>query len=275
MPLTVPPTTLAILEEIESARQPTVDYEIAGKLSGLHQADGLTEAERRGAWAEASAFIFTLVPESPWHTHYGPVFTATKADGTPYYAPDIVMQLAQNIEIENVFLHKSLEHLRSKSTITADTILAVLDESPVFAAERRPLLKEGIHAYLDGDHTKAIHVIVPQIEQALRQLLSLTGAPTLKTGRNGMMQLKNLNDILREPAIKTCVGEDLRLYLLTFLADERGQNIRNTICHGLATPQQFNQGLGVQTLHALLAISLVRQKSPPATQNDNAKQNPS
>jgi len=52
------------------------------------------------------------------------------------------------------------------------------------------------------------------------------------------MQLKNLNDILREPAIKACLGEDLRLYLLTFLADERGQNIRNTICHGLATPQQ-------------------------------------
>jgi hypothetical protein len=75
-----------------------------------------------------------------------------------------------------------------------------------------------------------------------------------------MMQLKNLNDILREPAIKECLGENLRLYLLTFLADERGQNIRNTICHGLATPQQFNQGLSDQTLHALLAVSLVRQK---------------
>jgi cation transport regulator ChaC len=589
MTLTVPATTLAILDEIETARQPSVDYEISGKLSGLHRAHGLTEAERRGAWAEASAFNFTLMDESPWHTRYGPDSTAIKADGTPRYAPDIaeideeiithwehrssvaqhpilraryadltwdlkktvtskpadiqyaqraidayldgvtaklykeplihaalaskraltlalsindktriqqskqvmldlfkenaqpvhigiwatiydslienkkigltpeetadliqglerilaastikggeqfdpwsaeaaarrlaayheqqgkkdeaksvirtygtafeqlaaeaspmlamswlqpihdeyknrgmkddaarvqavsaekgknvasdlkevrtsveitdaelqtfveqitqgtphdallriaadfiprteeikaflqelltaaplmarigvtrivgdhfaaqagsieadpegrlIMQLAQRIDIQNFFLHKSIDHLRSTSTITADTILAVLDESPVFTPERRPLLQEGIQAYLDDDHTKAIHVIVPQIEQALRQLLSLTGAPALKTGRNGMMQLKNLNDILREPTIKECLGEDLRLYLLTFLADERGQNIRNTICHGLATPQKFNQGLSDQTLHALMAVSLVRQNA--------------
>lgn len=588
MALTPPATTIAVLEEIESAQQPTVDYEVAGKLSGLHQADGLSEAERRGAWAEASAFNFRLMEESPWHTRYGPVFTATKNDGSPYYAPDIaeiddeivshweqrsneakhpllraryadvawdlkkvvtgkqadiqlaqraidayldgikaklfnepqiiavhaaqraltlalsindktriqqakdvmlalfqenaqpghigvwatlydaltdnkkigltpgekdhliqglqhilgtaivqgdkqqfnpwsaeqaarrlaahheqqgkkeeaqnairaygsafeqlaaqanpvlamtwlqpvhdeyknrgmkddaarvlaasaekgkniasdmkevrtsvtitdeqmkevvdfmtegtpreallriaaqfipntgkikaflqellttapfmarigvtrivgdhfaaqagsteedpegrlIMQLAQNIQIENGFLHQSLAHLRSKTTITAEEILAVLDESPIFAPERRPLLQEGIQAYLDGDHIKALHVIIPQIEQALRQLLSLTGAATLKTGRNGMMQLKNLNDILHESAIKTSLGEDLRLYLLTFLADERGLNIRNTISHGLAAPEQFNQGLSDQTLHALLAVSLVRQ----------------
>ena len=173
----------------------------------------------------------------------------------------LIMQLAQNIQIENGFLHEILAHLRTKTTLTADMILAVLDESPIFTPERRPLLREAIQAYLDGDHTKAIHVIIPQVEQALRQLLSLTGAATLRTGRNGMMQLKNLNDILREPTIKASLGEDLRLYLLTFLADERGQNVRNNISHGLVPPAQLNQGLSDRTLHALLAVSLVRQKS--------------
>jgi Domain of unknown function (DUF4209) len=81
------------------------------------------------------------------------------------------------------------------------------------------------------------------------------------------MQVKNLNDILREQAIKDALGEDLRLYLLTFLADERGQNIRNNVCHGFAAPAQFNQRLADQTIHALLAVSLVRQKAslPPRT----------
>jgi len=37
------------------------------------------------------------------------------------------------------------------------------------------------------------------------------------------MQLKNLNDILREPAIKACLGEDLRLYLLTFSRTNEGR----------------------------------------------------
>lgn len=125
-------------------------------------------------------------------------------------------------------------------------------------------LQEGGNA---GVNTKAIHVIIPQIEQALRELLILRGVPTLKAGRNGLMQLKNLNDILREPAIKESLGDDLRLYLLTFLADERGQNIRNNICHGLAAPAQFNQRLSDQTLHPLLAVSLVRKKSPRTTED--------
>jgi hypothetical protein len=589
MTLTLPATTRSVLDAIEAARQPTVDYDVAGKLSGLHTADGLTEPERKGAWAEASAFNFRPTKESPWGTHYGPLFIATKNDGTPYYAPDIaeidediiahweqrseaaqhpilraryadvvwdlkkraiskpasvqyaqraidayldgitsklykeplihaveagrraldlalstndkeraerckqvlldlfdqgmtpghtgvwtmvydtltenkkarltseetdhlvqglermltdcatlggehfdpwgaeaaarrlasiyerqgkktdvqrairtycnafeqlaataspmlamawlqpvhdeyknrgmnedaarvqaasaekgkdvagdlkqvgtsvtitdeqlqefvkqitagtphdallqiaahfipktgkikaflqelltaaplmarigvtrivgdhfaaqagsieadpegrlIMQLAEHIEMQNFLLNRSLHHLRSTTDITTDTILAVIDQSPVFTADRRPLLQEGIKAYLDADHTKAIHVIVPQIEQALRQLLTLKGVPILKPGRNGTMQLKNLNDILREPAINESLGEDLRLYLLTFLADERGQNIRNTICHGLAAPAQFNQRLADQTLHALLAVALIRQET--------------
>ena len=131
----------------------------------------------------------------------------------------------------------------------------------------RPLIEEGIAAYLAGDHAKAIHVILPQIEQALRELLSLMGVPTLKAGRNGTVQVKNLNDILREPAIKHALGDDVRLYLQTFLADERGQNIRNIVCHGLAAPALFNYRLADQALHALLTVSLVRAKPaepPPA-----------
>lgn len=172
----------------------------------------------------------------------------------------LIMQLAEHISIQNGFLHQAIDHLCKTTTVSAETILAVLDESPVYAAERRTLLAEGIQAYLDADHTKAIHVLIPQIEQALRQLLTLLGAPALKAGRNGTMQVKNLNDILREPAIKQALGDDLRLYLLTFLADERGQNIRNNVCHGMAGPALFNERLADQTLHAVLALALVREK---------------
>ena len=90
MALQVPASTRSILEAFDKESQPTVDYEIAGKLSGLHQAEGLTDAERKGAWAEASAFSFLAVEDgSPWGTYYGPIFTATKQDGSPLFAPDI------------------------------------------------------------------------------------------------------------------------------------------------------------------------------------------
>jgi hypothetical protein len=175
----------------------------------------------------------------------------------------LIMQLAQNIDVFNGFLNLALEHLRTKEDLRAETIVDLAYESPIFTGERRPLIEAGITAYLEGDHIKAIHTLIPQIEQGLRELLTLTGGLLLKPGRNGTMQLKNLNDLLREPRIKDTVGEDLRLYLQTFLADERGQNIRNIVSHGLATAAQFNQRMSDQVLHALLALSLVRQRSAP------------
>ena len=77
------------------------------------------------------------------------------------------------------------------------------------------------------------------------------------------MQEKNLNEILREPAIQKALREDLQLYLLTLLADQRGQNIRNLICHGFATPRHLNQQIADRTLHALLALALVRESPVP------------
>jgi hypothetical protein len=172
----------------------------------------------------------------------------------------LIMQLADDIGIQNQFLCAAIDQLREKNAITADTILSVIDESPVYTTERRPLIQEGIQAYLDGDNTKAIHVLIPQIEQALRELLTLIGGTPLKPGRNATMQLKNLNDILREQPIKDALGENLQTYLLTFLADQRGQNTRNVVCHGLAQPAQMNKGLATQTLHALLALSPIRER---------------
>jgi hypothetical protein len=89
MALSIPATTQAVLDALERDRPPTVDYEVADKLSGLHRAEGLTDAERKGAWAEATPFHFMPAEESPWGTHYGPVASFTEADGSASHAPDL------------------------------------------------------------------------------------------------------------------------------------------------------------------------------------------
>ncbi len=175
----------------------------------------------------------------------------------------LIMQLAQHIDFYNFALNRALDQLWAKNGLEADTIMAALDESPVFTPERRPLLEEGVKAYVAADYTKAIHVIIPQIEQALRQLLILTGVfCTLKAARGWPVSPKKpTDDILRESTVTKTFGDDTRLYLQTLLADERGQNIRNNVCHGFATPAQFSRRMADQVLHALLTVSLVRQKA--------------
>jgi hypothetical protein len=172
---------------------------------------------------------------------------------------------------ENHFLNPALMRIREKHALETGTILAFLKESPLFDPERSSILEDGICAYLATDHVKAIHVLIPQIEHMLRRLLSLLGMPTLRVGRNGTTQCKNLNKILRESAIQHALGEDLSLYLLTLLVDGRGHNIQNVVCHGFATPRHLNQQMADRVIHVLLTLGLVRESPAPEKEKEPAK----
>jgi len=43
------------------------------------------------------------------------------------------------------------------------------------------LFEEGFAAYANGDFVKAIHVLIPQVENSLRELLKMLDLPTTKT----------------------------------------------------------------------------------------------
>jgi len=217
--------------------------------------------------SEARAFLSEIAKEHPL---LGLIGVTKIADG--HFAakagsiekdPDgrLIMQLAENIALAAPFLNGALRKAIAKHGLDSERILDVLYVSPVFDPDRRDLLKSAIDAYLEGDYIKTVHILVPQIEHSLRRLLSLLGEPVGKAGRNGTMQVKNLNDILREEAILNCLGEDLQMYLLTFLADARGQNLRNRIAHGLTPMAQIDVQAADRLIHVLLAISLIRERA--------------
>src|ERR1700679_276263 len=89
MALTIPAATQAIIDEFEGSNPPTVDYEVADKFGGVMRMEGLSLAERKGAWAESTPFHLRPSDDSPWGTYYGPVAVLTNPDGTPSYVPDI------------------------------------------------------------------------------------------------------------------------------------------------------------------------------------------
>jgi hypothetical protein len=174
----------------------------------------------------------------------------------------LIMQLAQMIEMESMFLTAALDKTQELYKPTAKEIVAVLRQSPVFSSEAESLLAEGIEAYLEGDQVKAVHVLIPRIEAALRALLGLAGIPTNKPMRSpkGVMQAKNLNDVLGDSNIIHILGYDVVLYLQTFLNDPRGQNLRNMVSHGLIEARYLSKPLSARVFHVLLVLSLIREK---------------
>lgn len=92
MAITVPEPTLRVLAEVEGSNERLADYELGSRLAGIHNLEGLSPEERKGAWAESAAFNFMARigdTPNPWDTYFGPAFSGTKNDGAPFYAPDL------------------------------------------------------------------------------------------------------------------------------------------------------------------------------------------
>lgn len=176
----------------------------------------------------------------------------------------LLIAAVDEIRYSNFYLEKSFDRLRERYFVTADLIVDFLFESVAFTTRFRSIIHQGVEAYLAGDHPKAISLLVPQIENGLRFLLPLVGRPPNKPKRGNQpgMTEKSLTDILEfEPAIKEQFGDDAHLYMIAFLADSRGLNIRNRMCHGLMIEEDFNRWVSDRVLHTMLVLGMCTRKS--------------
>lgn len=172
-------------------------------------------------------------------------------------------QTADHIGILQPCLSHALSELKRRDKPTAEQILEVLYECPLFSEKRRSLIQEGIAAYLAEDWVKAIHILVPQAEAILRNLLAGMEIPITKTVKSnpGVTELKNMGDVLREERIRSVLGEDKWRYFSALYTDREGINLRNRVTHGLLGPEEFSEAVADLVLHSYLAFSSLRKGS--------------
>ena len=182
-----------------------------------------------------------------------------------------MLQMFQFIQGMSDILAGAIDLMRNKYDFTPESMRSFLAKSLLFDESRLPLFDRAMKAYLADDHITVIHVLVPQIEHALRNLLGILGKPTNKHRRadRTVMIEKSLNDILEsEPVISQFLGEDFVFYLRMFLCDPRGFNVRNNLAHGLLESADFNRGISDRLLHIIWSLAFVRDTKPNADENE-------
>jgi hypothetical protein len=118
----------------------------------------------------------------------------------------------------------------------------------------------GIDAWFEGDDLKAIHVLVPQVEAAVRQMLIAAGASPMKRNeRDEGFEAMGMGAILVAPELAKKLDPTLRLHLRSLYTAPKGHNLRNELAHGLAVPSIFGRGLANWVIHSLLAIRVLGQ----------------
>lgn len=172
---------------------------------------------------------------------------------------NIVHLAAQNMQISGLFIRRIMSQLVARFDVAPQKIASFLYQSPLFEEDKRAIIDAGLTAYLENNHVVACHLLMPQIEAAVRRLIELAGGAVLKPRRGGGFHLRTLDELFRDPILVAVFGEDTALYLRILLTDQRGWNLRNDVCHGLMTASSFQETISDRLFHVLLCLALVRE----------------
>lgn len=174
----------------------------------------------------------------------------------------LIQHITQNIEFESPILRYVIARMIGRNTLSTASIRNQLEKSQLFNDEKINFIINCIENYYHkGDSIAFCHLIVPQIEDTIRNIVELSGHSVIRPQRhNKGYQLKTLDDLLRDESIARIYGDDVCLYLRIYLTDQRGENIRNSLCHGTRKPEMYDLLVADRLLHILMLLSQVRVK---------------
>lgn len=158
-----------------------------------------------------------------------------------------------------IFLSKALDTAVERHKLSPEEVAAFVQRMELFS--NFPLIIAGIKAWIEGDYVKCLFVLVPQIEDAFRNLARALGEPVTKDkrGQKGWEVSANLGDLLSMEKVKADVGEDIHFWIRAIFADARGMNLRNLVAHGLASREAATYYNCDLIIHSMLILGAYKE----------------
>lgn len=172
----------------------------------------------------------------------------------------LILHITQLLQINAFFLNMAIQKMQKCGSATTEKIMnGLIIPSPIFEENRYCIIQRALDLFFGKEYITFCHLIVPQIENAICNIVSLSGHSVLKPQRNGSgFQLKTLDDLLRDTSIEHALTEDGAYYLRLVLTDQRALNIRNLLCHGIVPPESFGVNAANRLLHVLIILGFIR-----------------
>lgn len=174
----------------------------------------------------------------------------------------VVLQISKDLKFSAFFLRYGFNELKKENVFNSLIVKNLYKESPIFERERFSLIDFAIIQYFIGNHITFAHLMIPQIENGLRNVLEIVDVSTLKPQKGGKGNTyKTLDAVLREPILEKIMNYDIVNYLRILLTDQRGWNLRNRVCHGMIPPTGFYYAISDRIMHAFLLLCLIRSSN--------------
>ncbi len=175
---------------------------------------------------------------------------------------NLAYYITDKLSLEGGFLHIAIDKLFKADISTEKIMNNIIAASPIFEEERYTIIKEALDFFVNGRYILFCHLIVPQIEHAVCNLVEMAGGSILRLQMKGKgFRYKQLDELLREKEAIDILTEDGAYYLRLVLTNQIGLNIRNLICHGILPGEHFGYAVAERLFHVLILLGRIDMKS--------------
>jgi hypothetical protein len=139
--------------------------------------------------------------------------------------------------IEPIRIQLNLDH-----NFRLQDFLRIVSNNPIVPAGREYIFAQGLKLGMEGDYLNSIHLLIPQIENSMRHILTQMGEVPSGIDSKGIQDERSLNLTLYPPYssyLEKVFGEDIIFDLRGLLVERFGANLRNRMAHGLMDHNSF------------------------------------
>jgi hypothetical protein len=173
----------------------------------------------------------------------------TNAERTEY---EVNKQFVLGVKIAMSFLSRVLETLKTNS-LTKDTILEYLKGRKNIDPESLAFIDNALDLYFSKNYVGAVHILTCRMEPLLRNLLNSHGkTPTKFDAVEKGMDYLLLGSLISD--VTPFIGEDMTKFLEVTLT-QKGENIRNDVCHGFMKIESFTEQLANKLIFIILKLA--------------------
>jgi len=161
------------------------------------------------------------------------------------------------------YLQPMYYKIAEEHRLTEPKIWELIQGSLLVPPQREEFFVRGLAAGFRGDLLLAHHLLIPQIENALRWVLHELGTIARAVDDEGIEEEWPLHRCLAAPKIVATFGEDLVYELRTLLIEKGGPNLRHLSMHGVLAAGDYRS---LQSFYAWWLMLKMTFLLTPATQ---------
>lgn len=134
----------------------------------------------------------------------------------------------------------ALNQIQNDWIISKDFLIELCRHSAVVPENRVNLLANALYFGFEMDFPTCIHLLAPQVENMVRQLLKKQGISTTTIDAQGIENEIGLSSLLDKEQAREILGDDLWFELQAVFTSSLNANLRNEVAHGLLDDNSSN-----------------------------------